>query len=67
MAFHLPSTICDRREASLPRRLVAVKVARALPNMSGSLTKESITLMKLSVVRFLPDLAAALAKVSMMV
>ena len=27
--FHLPSWICDRREASLPRRLVGEKVAGA--------------------------------------
>ena len=41
-------------------------IAGALPNMSGGLEKESITLMKLSVLRLGPAFCAALAKVSMM-
>ena len=32
MTFHLPSTICDRREALLPRRLLGPKLAWALQN-----------------------------------
>ena len=50
--FHLPSTICDRRAASLPMCLVGEKLVDGLPKMSGGVLMVSITLAKLSVVRF---------------
>ena len=53
------------RDKSLPSRLVAVKVVCGEPNMSGSIVIVSMALMKLSVVRPVPALAAALANMSM--
>ncbi|MFT5933962.1 MAG: hypothetical protein ACI9M6_001009, partial [Hydrogenophaga sp.] len=62
--FHLPSWICDMREALLPSRSVGLKVISPVPNMSGEITMVSTALMKLSVVRLAPALPAALRNAS---
>ena len=44
MTFHLPSVICDRRDALLPSRFVGEKVAGAEPNMSLGMLSVSFAL-----------------------
>ena len=50
ITVHLPSLICDSRDLSEPRRLVALKVIGGLPKMSVGRLVVSMALMKLSVV-----------------
>ena len=52
------------RDMLLPARLAGPNVSSAEPNMSGGKVSDSIALMKLSVVRFVPAFSAAWMKVS---